>query len=235
MLPTILIDIDNRTYKFSLNWKVEDYLEMFYKNWELSYQDYLTDPEDFDYIINKSIGVPLSVLEKCKLNQKEKLINIISSVRLIESDQKTIDMKELTFGEFVDLDIYFFNNPLKYYKDIMNILSPGWVEYQLNIQDLFKVFNNFLEFRLWLYKQYKNLFGWDEKTDRDESGQLKYTNITEIAGNWFDIICNLSNDDINKIDETTKQPLIKVLNFLARRKTKIDEEKEMMRKNKIYR
>lgn len=235
MLPNILIDINDRTYKLNLNWTIDDYLQMFYKNPELSYQDYLTDEEDFDYIINKSVGIPLSVLENCSPKDKHKIINILSSIRLFDSELKTIDLKELTFGNFVDLDIYFFNNPLKYYKDILNILSPGWLEYEMKIHDLFKVFNNFLEYRLWLYKQYKNLFDWNEKTERDDVGQLKYTNITEIAGNWFDTICSLSNDDINKIDETTNQPLIKVLNFLARKKVKILEQQQEMRKNKLHR
>lgn len=235
MLPNILIDVNDRTYKFKLNWTIDDYLEMFYKNPELSYQDYLSDAEDFDYIINKSVGIPLSVLENCTQNDKLRIVNLLGSVRFFDTDIRTIDMKELTFGDFVDLDIYFFNNPLKYYKDILGILSPGYKEYELHIQDLFKVFNNFLEYRLWLYKQYKNLFGWKEKTDRDETGQLKFTNISEIAGNWFDVICTLSNDDINKIDETTKQPLIKVLNFLARKKVKMMEQQEEMRKNKLHR
>jgi hypothetical protein len=229
----IIIEIEGNEWRLKLDWTIEEYLDTFIPNYKLTYQDLFKDPENWNVLINKAIGIPIELLERCNPDHKAQIIIMLDSVKLFESDIKTIDMKQMSFGNFVDLDVYFYNNPLKYYKEILDVLTPNVDVKELKIWDLMKVFNLFLEFRLWLYKQYKGLFGWEEKTDRDEDGQLQPKNISEIAGAWFNVICVLSNEDINKIDETTNQPIMKVLNFLARKKDKDNKELQEMRKNKL--
>lgn len=232
-MKDIILEIEGTEYKLKLDWTIKEYLEAFIPNWNITYQDLFLDETEWDELIHRGLNIPLDVLQRCNPDHKEQVIWMLDSVKLFESDIKTIDMKQMTFGNFVDLDVYFFNNPLKYYKEILHILTPNADIDELMIWDLMKVFNLFLEFRLWLYKQYKGLFGWEEKTDRDDDGLLKPKNITEIAGAWFNVICILSNEDINKIDETTSQPIMKVLNFLARKKEKDTKEMMELRKNKL--
>jgi hypothetical protein len=229
----LILDVLDQSYKINLDWKIKDYLETFYPNYKLAYVDYFQKQDDWDEIIRRVVGIPLHILERCKPEHKEQIIAILSNIKSIPSNIKTIDLKTLTFGNFIDLDVYFFNNPLKYWDDILKILAPHKDPNELYIWDLFRVFNQFLEYRLWIYKQYKGLFGWDEKEERDEDGELKYTNISEIAGSWFNIVCVLSGEDINKIDETTNQPLIKVLNFLSRKKDKDLQDMKLIKKQRI--
>jgi hypothetical protein len=232
-MQNIILEIEGTEYKLKLDWTIQEYLDCFIPDYKLTYQDLLKDETKWDELIHKAVNIPLDVLEKCNPEHKTYVIIMLDNIKLFDSNIRTIDMKQMTFGNFVDLDVYFFNNPLKYWREILDILTPKADKDSLYINDLMKVFNLFLEFRLWLYKQYKGLFGWSEKTDRDEDGLLSPNNITEIAGAWFNVICVLSNEDINKIDETTKQPILKVLNFLARKKDKENKEMREMRKNKL--
>ena len=229
----IILDIEDKEFVVQLEYKIKPYLETFYPNYKLAYKDYFEDEQDWDELINRVVGVPLKTLERCNPQHKKQIIYILSSIRTFPSTIKTIDLKTLTFGNFIDLDVYFFNNPLKYYDDILKIITPNEDIDKLYVWDMFKAFNNFMEFRLWIYKQYKGLFGWNEAEDRDESGDLRYSNVSEIAGSWFNIVCVLANEDINKIDETTNQPLIKVLNFLSRKKDKDLEQLKIMKKHKV--
>jgi hypothetical protein len=232
-MKDIILEIEGVEYKLKLYWTIEEYLDCFVPNYKITYQDLFADEDNWDELIHKAIGVPLEVLSRCKKGDKSRVIYMLDSVKMFESEIKTIDMKQMTFGNFVDLDVYFYNNPLKYWNEILDILCPNVDKVNLYIWDLMRVFNLFLEFRLWLYKQYKGLFGWNEKTDRNEDGELSPKNVSEIAGAWFNVICILSNEDINKIDETTNQPIMKVLNFLARKKDKENKELMDMRKNKL--
>lgn len=229
----LILEIEGNEYKLKLEWTIKEYLNVFMPNYNITHQDLFADESEWNNLIWRAVNIPLDLLERCNPTHKQQLVWMLDSIKTFESDITTIELKEMSFGNFVDLDVYFFNNPYKYYKEILQILTPTADIDNLMIWDLTKVFNLFLEFRLWLYKQYKGLFGWEEKTDRDEDGQLKTKNITEIAGAWFDVVCRLSNEDINKIDETTSQPILKVLNFLARKKEKDTKEMMEMRKNKL--
>lgn len=234
-MDEIVLEIEGAEYKLKLEWSIQDYLNCFVPNYNITYQDLFNDEENWDELISKALDIPLEVLSRCKINDKERVIIILDSVKLFDSNITTIDMKQMSFGNFVDLDVYFYNNPLKYWREILDILTPTADKDSLLIQDLMRVFNLFLEFRLWLYKQYKGLFGWNEKTDRNDDGELSPKNVSEIAGAWFNVICVLSNEDINKIDETTNQPIIKVLNFLSRKKEMDNKQMVEMRKNKLIR
>jgi hypothetical protein len=229
----IVLEIEKKEYTLKLEWTIKEYLDCFIPNYKITYQDLFKDEEEWNGIINRALNIPIETLERCNPDHKSQVIYMLDSVKLFESNIKTIDMKQMSFGNFVDLDVYFYNNPLKYYEDILDILTPNVDKDKLMIWDLMKVFNLFLEFRLWLYKQYKGLFGWEEKTDRNEDDELSPKNVSEIAGAWFNVICILSNEDVNKIDETTNQPIMKVLNFLARKKDKDNKELQEMRKNKL--
>ena len=232
-MSKIYIDILDDTYELPLLWKVEDYLRTFFVNYKLSTLDYFQNTEDWKPLISKVLGLDDDVLDRCNPEGIYHLVEIMKNIKLTTSLAKRMNFNNLTFGNFIDLDVYFFNNPLKYWRDILTILAPNENLDELYIHDLYSIYNSFLEWRLWLYKQYKGLFGWEEKDDRDENGDLLNTNITQIAGHWFNIVCVLSGEDVNKIDETTNQPLFKILNFLSRKKDRDQEELRLLKKTKI--
>lgn len=221
-MKPLTVSIDNIDYKIKLDWKPDEYIKIFSTTYTLSPEQIFSDENNWDNIIHNITGCPIETLERASSIEKSKIIWVLDSVKYFESNIKIKNLNNITFGEFVDLDVYFFNNPLKYWEDIITILTDEPKE-NIYIWDAYYAFNSFLEWRLWLYKQYKGLFGWQETFERDPEENLQPQSITEIAGHWYNVICVLSGEDINKIDQTTEQPLIKVLNFLARKKEKDNE------------
>ena len=81
------------------------------------------------------IGVPMEVLEKCKKNDIDQVIEVLGKLTevvpnttlnlIVEIDGKRYgfhpNLKDITFGEFVDLDNYL-ENPLKNLHKVMGVL-----------------------------------------------------------------------------------------------------------------
>lgn len=85
--------------------------------------------------ISALIGVPMEVLEKCKKNDIDQVIQVLGKLTevvpnttlnlIVEIDGKRYgfhpNLKDITFGEFVDLDNYL-ENPLKNLHKVMGVL-----------------------------------------------------------------------------------------------------------------
>ncbi len=85
--------------------------------------------------ISALIGVPMEVLEKCKKNDIDQVIEVLGKLTevvpnttlnlIVEIDGKRYgfhpNLKDITFGEFVDLDNYL-ENPLKNLHKVMGVL-----------------------------------------------------------------------------------------------------------------
>ena len=85
--------------------------------------------------ISALIGVPMGVLEKCKKNDIDQVIEVLGKLTevvpnttlnlIVEIDGKRYgfhpNLKDITFGEFVDLDNYL-ENPLKNLHKVMGVL-----------------------------------------------------------------------------------------------------------------
>ena len=85
--------------------------------------------------ISALIGVPMEVLEKCKKNDIDEVIQVLGKLTevvpnttlnlIVEIDGKRYgfhpNLKDITFGEFVDLDNYL-ENPLENLHKVMGVL-----------------------------------------------------------------------------------------------------------------
>lgn len=107
-----------------------------------SYQKFLelTNDETDEHTANLNaitalIGVPMQVLEKCKKNDIDEVIKVLGNLTkvvpnttlnlVIEIGEKKYgfhpNLKDITFGEFVDLDNYL-ENPLENLHKVMGVL-----------------------------------------------------------------------------------------------------------------
>ena len=216
--------------KFSINDKQYEITERFSViQWqEIIKWDFEHKPH-WPRIIAAATGAPLEYLVNVAEESLELGIVFIASVINARTETTIKDFNTITFGEWIDLDIYLNYGADKHIQDILGILSPEttWADEAL------WVIEKYSEWRLFIYKQYTRLFGLDEP--QDDTDHIK----TDIAKSWYNVIISLANEDLLNIDAVTEQPLRKAFNFMAWKKEKQLEEQQRIlkerRKNDVLR
>ena len=173
-------------------------------------------------IIAEATGAPVEYLEEVVEESLELGIVFIATVINQRRETKIKDFNTITFGEWIDLDIYLNYGADKHIEDILGMLSP----YTKFADEALWVIEKYSEWRLFIYKQYTKLFGLDEPSGGSE-GQK-----TDIAKSWYEVIISLANEDLLNIDAVTEQPLKKALNFMAWKKAKMLEEQQRQLKQR---
>jgi len=187
------------------------------------------DPKFHPQIVAAVTGAPLQLISKAP---KEALILAIALIvsklnERKESPSKALD--ELTFGEFVDLDIYINMGTHIHLPAMIEILGSKtkWADEAMYLAD------KFAEYRNYTYRQYKLLFNINdidiEGNDHHQMERL------QLARSWYRVIVNLAQDNLLNIDKVTEQPLKKVLNFMALQKERaLEEEQKQLDQKRKY-
>ena len=213
--------IEGTEYKITERFTVQQWKDIMCWDFE--------DTNHWPKIIATATGAPLSYLNQVAYESLELGIVFIVSVINARKETKIKDFNEITFGEWIDLDIYLNWGVDKHIEGILEILSPKTTM----ADEALWVIEKYSEWRLFTYKQYSKLFGLDEPQGDAEGPK------TDIAKSWYNVIISLANEDLLKIDAVTEQPLKKALNFMAYKKEKLLEEQQRIlkerRKNDILR
>ena len=149
-------------------------------------------------------------------------------------EPKTDDLKsfkELTIGEFIDLEVYIGQTAAKTIVDIANVLYEEEITENTLISDIWGAFQSYMNYRKLLFKQYDGLFGGDD--DLDEVIKDKPFNPLDNARSWYNTIMYCANDDLIKANQITDRPVVEVFNYLAYRKTKMMEEYQRAKRQQL--
>lgn len=206
--------IEETTYEIPERFKVSQWKEMM--KWDFEHKGH------WPRIISVATGAPLAYLEKVVEESLELGIVFIASVINARKETKIKDFNEITFGEWIDLDIYLNWGADKHVEGILEILSP---KTEMADEALW-VIEKYSEWRMFIYNQYARLFGLNEVGEASEGPQ------PDVAKSWYNVIITLANEDILNIDAVTDQPLKKALNFMAYKKEKQLEEQQRILKEK---
>ena len=213
--------IQDTTYEITERFTVAQWKAMM--RWDFEHKPH------WPRIISAATGAPLEYLEETVEESLELGIVFIATVINQRRETEIKDFNTITFGEWIDLDIYLNYGADKHIEDILGILSPKTTM----ADEALWVLEKYSTWRLFIYKQYTRLFGLDEPSEGSE-GQA-----TNIAKSWYEVIISLANEDLLNIDAVTEQPLKKALNFMAYKKEKQLEELQRQlkerRKNDILR
>jgi len=167
-------------------------------------------------------------------DQKELLISFIISLIKVRKVVPLKDFELLTFGQFVDLEVYL---AIGYQNTLDKIIPLLGVETNRIDEALF-VFEKWAKWRDFIFKQYKGLFSVDENNDDDiDNKRIKIE--TQVMKSWYKIIVDLCGGDVLKMDLITDQPYRKILNFMAHQKEQIMianmEQKKKQRQYELQR
>ena len=212
------ITINNKTYKMPETMAIDTWSAIL--KWDFE------DPKHWPRIVGTAIGCNPLLLQNADEESLELAIIFIAT-----SVQKRVkvackDFNTLTFGEFVDLEVYLTYGLDKHIKDIMKILDADCQD----VAQALWLIDRYVEFRNYTYRQYSTLFGLNDPTDPDEEAEAADPLV--VAKSWYKIIVGLAGDNILNIDDVTDQPLKKALNFMALEKEKQLEEEQRLLKQK---
>jgi hypothetical protein len=198
-------------------------------DWQALMKYDFTNVQDMPYILAAATDMPLQYAKMVPTDLSAIAVGYITELlnRRIQITGKNFE--KLTFGEFVDLDVYLNVDIIKHLDDILKILmiNTEWADEALYAVEQYSKYRNYV------YRQYKQLFGLDDK-DFEET-QEQVVDRMSVARNWYKVIVSLAENDITKIDEITSYPLKKVLNFMALQKEYRQlEEMERLKQQRQY-
>ena len=170
-------------------------------------------------IISIATGAPKTQLLRADKAALELGAAILVNLCNVRTECSVKPANTLTFGEFVDLDVWLTQGVRDHLGDIAGML----IESQWADEALWAV-EQYSNYRTYIYRQYKELFGLDDDNFEEEEPQPGRIDNLQAARNWYKIIVDLANDDILRIDDITDEPLIKVFNFMALRKERLIAE-----------
>ena len=215
----VKININGKSYAIPQRLTIDHYNSLINFDWE--------DPKYYPMIVSQLVDAPLPQLAKAEPQQLT--LGIVFAVKAMNERREVemLNLDEITFGQFIDLDVYLTIGLDKHFRDIAKILCP---KAKFSDEVMWAI-EKYVQFRTFTYRQYKVLFGLTDADIYDaEPDEIKKT---QIAKSWYNIIVNIAKENILYIDKVTEQPLKKALNFMALQKEKAVEEN--LRKQKLKR
>lgn len=209
------ININNKSYEIPERLTIEQYSKAMAFDWE--------DSKYYAHIVSQLTGAPIALLQKA--NEESLALAVALIVHQMNQRTKTemFNLADLTFGQFIDLDVWISLGVDKHLQDMADILTPKakWADEAMWAVD------EFAKFRTFTYRQYKVLFNITDKDLEEAKEKLDLRpDPMQVARSWYKVIVSLAQEDILKIDDVTEQPLRKALNFMALQKEKVMEEQQ---------
>lgn len=164
-------------------------------------------------IISLYFGIDKEEIEDTNEEIQTILIGFIITTLNKREESNINDFEKMTFGQFVDLEVYLSMNYINHLENMMLILSP----YSKTASKALFVIENWLRWRNHVYKSYSSLFGIDEQG----GDEIKNYDKMAVARSWYKIIIDLSSEDILKVEAIEMQPFRKILNFMSYKKEKM--------------
>lgn len=218
------IHIDGRDHTFPTRLTVEQWMKIM--KWDID------SKQNWPQIIATLFGVHPRDLKDASDFTIELGIGLLVGLLNERKESKYKNFGELTFGEWIDLDVWISEGVTKTMDKMLTILGDTeWSD-----EALHKI-EAYTQWRTYIYRQYSELFGLDYETedgeivdeDEDTSPPLSP------AESWWSIVIGLASDNILHVDAVTEQPLLKTFNFMAHQKNKaITENFKKYKKQKEY-
>jgi hypothetical protein len=206
-------------------WNIPDRITT--KEWVALQKWDITQEAHWSHIINEIVQVPIEDLQDAEEESLQLFIGFLIGAINKRTLKHSPNFNTLTFGQFVDLDCYMSLGIEKHIDEILKILEVDtpWSDEALAIIELF------IQWRSTIYKQYKTLFGLDDKDFEEiDPDAVRNFDPKDVSRAWYQVIVELALEDVLKMDLITDEPLHKILTFLQIKKEKALKEAMATRK-----
>ncbi len=219
---SIKININDKQFAIPDRLTVAEYSKAIQFDW--------SDPKYYPMIISQLTGAPLPLMSKANDEILHLGMGFVVKSMNDRKECKMLDLEGLTFGQWVDLDVYLTGGLDTNIEKIIAILTPDakWAD------EAMWAIDQYAAFRTYIYRQYSVLFGINEKQTFDEL-EPEDKDRQANARAWYKIIVGLANGDILKLDAVTEQPLKKTLNFMSLQKEQqLEENQRKLKERRQY-
>ena len=161
-------------------------------------------------------GTSKSDLAWLKLALVKPLIQLEGESPTEINGYKLIDFDKISIGTFADLDVLYTEDLQGNVEWVASILWDAPIE-EVSEWDITKVFPSLIMYKNWrldLYRKYKNLFS-SEGGNGEESGES-----TSPRHTWYTLLMTLCADRFVDLDYVQSRPATEALNYLAYMKAK---------------
>lgn len=180
-------------------------------------------------IIHIATGAPINQLLKATVEQQQLGAVLVAQQLTERVPNKKLDLSNITFGTFVDMETYLHWGLQKSLPDCLKTLE---VETTVAAEALW-ILERYLEYRNHLYREYKGLFDTDEPDDEEVADGPRDPNSVPRA--WYRIMVDIAQGDVLKLDDVAAQPVKKILNFMALQKQKaMEDNSRILKQNRQY-
>lgn len=166
-------------------------------------------------IVNELTGAPLEELDTMDYDQKRLTVVMIAHALTQRDPVPLPNFNQLEFGTWIDVEYYLAMGLEKSIDLVIDRL--GFTE-TLGKRALY-ITEKYMEWRTSIYKQYASLFSYDDP-DLDNLVETNPQTATEVAKGWYNILVDLSQDNVLNMEPVTKLKIKEALNFMAVRKEK---------------
>jgi len=216
----IKIKVNNVAYELPERLTIEQ--------WQKCSRYDLGDRAMWPTIVATAFNAPLNALTDAPEETLELGLGFVVELLSRKSECATRNLNELTFGDFIDLDVWLIDGLDKWLHKVANKCGQTeWADEALWLAHEAARWRNFI------YKQYKELFAIGEYEEFSEKFDIEHVPNSgqEQARNWMQVLYELSNDNVLNIDPITNLPLLEALNFMAMRKERKQKELEQQKQN----
>lgn len=195
------------------------------EQWQAIAQWDLEVPETWINIISTATGHDIDPLRLMSFEERRLAVTAITQSLMVRQPVPLPQFEDITFGQFVDTEYYL---ALGLQKAIDKIIERLDIEANNAPEALWAV-EQYIKWRTNLYKRYGALFNSEDIDEVDPEETKKWTP-EHIAKSWYRIMVDLCNDNLLDMDKLTDKSVIAVLNFMAVRKEKQQEELKRLKK-----
>ena len=215
----VTVNVNNQKFRVPERFTLEEWVKL--QQWDFD------NHKHWPKILEAVTGISSTTFEQA---EEESLILFMGFIIAAMNKRQPTDMiglNTLKFGQFIDLDCFISLGIDKYMDKMLEILE---VETPWATEALWAI-EQFIMFRTSIYRKYQDLFGLEDK-DFEGQNNDEPTDPMAVSKGWYNIIVDLANNDLLKMDEVTEEPVDKALTFLQVKKERALKEAANMRKIK---
>lgn len=218
--------INLRLFERALSWDITDY-----KNLKPFVSTVTTCPlSELDKLDKETFEIVLGIcISRIDVNETE--------IRLNQGQYKLKPFEELSFGDFMDIDVILTSGGIQKNASVLASKLYGMPLRTAEELDINSVWGTLLQCAKWregVYKEYNEFFGIPE--DMPEDVVVDRTP-EETQFMWYEAVYLLANEQFLNIEQVVLRPYKEALNFLTYKKHLAERAKleQLKRKNELQR
>lgn len=193
--------------------------------------------ENWARLLSEATGMSLDQAKEIPLETMQVAIGLLmvtlspdhSALQINIDEYGLIDFDNITFGQWVDLEVLLSKDPRKTLDMMIAVLYGAKDTKHWQLRDTWPALQKYLVFRKMVYNNYKALFEID---DIDAGTQEEPQDQSHA---WYDMIMLLADEKFLNISDAVDRPMIEAFNFIAWKKDQAIKQEQQLQKQRQQR